>query len=233
MVTTVADALAFLKKQKTRPIEGLARLGAGVTSQCRRHVENIAAERRFHTRRVAKRANRIAANIMRQPNPLQYVITQPYTADLVEAVWNEAYRLISKHLADKLCASWPYRVPSCYYHQSSWLDVRILDLPAAKAAAIYVPGQTRRGYTPNACVTISRRTVIQLWPSPVIDGAVITDIVPLGEGEFRASWLQQGRGNALQVVHGFIVSGMRFAVIDLDTARKMALRKKGTPATGL
>ncbi len=58
-------------------------------------------------------------------------------------------------------------------------------------------------------------------PIPTCYGVAIADLLPLGQDELRVTWLEQGRGNMIKVVHGFTIGGI--ASDDLDVARKMAV----------
>lgn len=140
---------------------------------------------------------------------------------------------LRQHRADRFLSAineYPYAVAQSSWaggeHTTTWF---ISDRPSASC-------ETQRAWSKNgkwsgnntvAGIHCTQRAVSILRGHMVIGGLITLDLEPTDRPrEYRAVWVEQGRGYSLKIVRGFLIRGDHVAGDDIAKARKKAAKAR-------
>jgi hypothetical protein len=147
------------------------------------------------------------------------------TFDLRQAIEAVAMGAVKREVVAALSSEWPYRQSN-----SNWaggehiVSVTIGDVPDASGDSVRVWSANGKwsGTNSRASVTVTERCLQSLGLHPVIGGLLTLDAERVGLREYKAVWVEQGRGFALKTVEGWIIRGYHVTGGSVTAARKKA-----------
>ncbi|MFL9922595.1 hypothetical protein PQR75_46795 [Paraburkholderia fungorum] len=187
---------------------------------------------RSHVGRKQKRASAIyktlAAETPVRRLDLCTTVCPGETLDLRQAVVAMTIAEVESEIAEMLWDCWPYR-----YSTSSWaggehsVKVRLTDAPTAFGESERVWSANRKwsGSNSSAKLGITARCLRELGTGLVIGGLLTLDAERIGPREYKAVWVEQGRGFGLKVVQGWLIRGHH-----VTGGTEMAARRKVSAA---
>ncbi|WP_432258032.1 hypothetical protein [Cupriavidus sp. TMH.W2] len=231
---TLRGALRYARSAMEGGIPGLALLRSGKHATEGRWLSrriNFDTQHNWsHAARVQARAEAIYALTACGGSLLERLdacrsVSPRATPDLRRAIEEIATSAIERQVAAVLSYDWPYRQSS-----STWaggkhnVTVSVDDHPSAS-------GDSERAWSANgkwsgtnstATLTITERCLRNFGLMPVVTGLLTLDAERVGHREYRAVWVEQGRGFSLKTVEGWIIRGYHVAGGSLDAARRKA-----------
>lgn len=153
-------------------------------------------------------------------------------------------RVYAEFLADKLTGQtkiqeivekqWSYRKAS-----SSWAGGN--NRFCVEIGKPFASGSSYREWSSNGKwsgnsasfrVGISRKA-IHYFPEIWVGGLLVLDAEKIGTREFKLTWVEQGRGFELKTVNGFLIRGHHVETKSVDSARRIAAKRRSEAAKKL
>lgn len=231
---TLRGALRYARNAMGGGIPGLAilhsRKDAVESSGLSRRVDFDTQYNWSHAARVQARAEAIYALTACGGSLLDRLdacrsVSPKATSDFSRAIEEIATSAIERQVAAALSNDWRYRQST-----SSWaggdhsIKVSVGEQPSASGDSVRAWSTNGKwsGTNSQATLTMTERCLRNLGLRPVVAGLLTLDAECLGPREYRAVWVEQGRGFSLKSVEGWIIRGYHVRGGSLATARKKA-----------
>jgi len=239
---TLRGALRYARNNMVDCIPGIRFLSSG--PQLYTHARKVDFDTRYnwtHAARVRARAQLIYALTAPGETALSRLEASreacpQSTLDVRQAIETVASSAVVREVKDALSNNWPYRQSS-----STWaggehrITVNIGDTPAAAGDSVraWSANGTWSGTNSRAVLTATERCLPNLGIGLVVAGLLTLDAERVGPREYKAVWVEQGRGFALKTVKGWIIRGHHVTGGLLVAARKKAAAARNERLTAL
>lgn len=235
---TTAGAKRYLLNHQPPALTGLQHLNHPELWGTVRRAVLPASDWRNHAARVVAFVRRVAANCSSCPAWGEYLasVNHPLTPDVVAALEEKTFQAWLQATRTKLLQGEPYR-----RSQSSWaggehsITVRLGEVPAAFGGSDKVWSHNGKwsGTESYATFTVTRRCLLAMKGELLVANLLTVDCEFLAPREYKATWVEQGRGFGLKLVTGFIIRGQHIRAGTLAQARKKAQLERDRQAQAL
>lgn len=235
---TAAGAKRFLLSHQPPALAGLQHLNHPERWGAARRPALPSGGWRDHAARAAAFVQRVAAACSLCPALGEYLasVKHPLTADVVTALEEKTYQVWLKITKSRLEHDEPYR-----RSLSSWaggdhaITVQLGEVPAAVGGSVKVWSHNGKwsGTESYSRFTVTRRCLRAMRGELLVANLLTVDCESLGPREYRATWVEQGRGFGLKLVNGFIIRGQHVRAATMAHARRQAQRERDAQAQAL
>lgn len=237
---TTEGARRFLLNRHPPALAGLIHLNHPAWWRTSRRPEVSPLGWNNHAARVAAFVRCVAAACSPCPAWGEYLasVHHPLTADSVTALEEKTYRVWLELTKAKLEHMKPYRrAQSDAYYAGGihFITLQLGEIPAAFGGSQrgWGRGGQWSGLASYNDFTVTRRCLQATRGELLVANLLTVDCELLGLREYRATWVEQGRGFSLKLVTGFIIRGQHVRAATLAHARKKAQREREKQAQAL